>query len=164
MKKLLSLLSIIAAFTLSANAANTIDDRRETNIQGHVINSTTGEHIPYINVTIEGTTIGTTTDAEGHYMILDVPAGKYVIVASAIGYDTVQKEIVVVRGEHMHVNFETRESQVSLDAVVVSSNRNESTRREAPSLVSVIDTRLFETASAPTLADGLSFQSGLRVE
>ncbi len=164
MKKFLILFLTFAAHITAANASPEIDDRREMNIQGHVINSTTGEHIPFINVTIEGTTIGTTTDTEGHYMLINVPAGKHIIVASAVGYDTVQKTIVVTKGEHLHVNFETRESQVSLDAVVVSSNRNESTRREAPSLVSVIDTRLFETASAPTLADGLSFQSGLRVE
>ena len=167
MKRFLTLLlSIITSVTLisAANTSNIIDDRHESNIQGHVIDSTSGEHVPFVNISIDGTTIGTTTDIEGHYVLIGVPAGKYTISATAVGYDTISKEIVAIKGEHLHVNFETKQSQISLDAVVVSSNRNESTRREAPTLVSIVDARLFENASAPTLADGLSFQSGLRVE
>ena len=139
-------------------------DKCEATIHGHITDSRTGEHIPYITVTIDGTTIGTTTDATGHYTLYHVPVGKFVVSVSAIGYANQSKEVDVECGTDLNLNFQTTESQISLDAVVVSASRNETTRREAPSLVNIVDSKLFDKVSAPTIAEGLSFQPGVRVE
>jgi len=63
----------------------------DANIFGDV--QSDGEHIPFATVHIEGTTIGTATDITGHYMLIDLPPGKHVLVAAYIGYTTVRKEI-----------------------------------------------------------------------
>lgn len=60
--------------------------------------------------------------------------------------------------------MELEEDRVSLDAVVVSANRGETTRRLAPSLVNVLDGAVFNTTNSVTLAQGLNFQPGVRVE
>ena len=136
----------------------------EATIHGHVVDTNTKEHIPYITVTIDGTTIGTTTNSTGHYTLYHVPVGKFKVSVSAIGYANQTKEVEVACGDDILLNFETTESQISLDAVVVSANRNETTRREAPSLVNILDSDLLNKVSAPTIAEGLSFQPGVRVE
>ena len=136
----------------------------EATIHGHVIDTRTNEHIPFITVTIDNTTIGTTTNATGHYTLYHVPVGKFKVTVSAIGYNSQSKEVVVECGTDLQLDFETTESQVSLDAVVVSANRNETTRREAPALVNIVPGDLFNKVSAPTVAEGLSFQPGVRVE
>ncbi|MBQ5701475.1 MAG: carboxypeptidase-like regulatory domain-containing protein, partial [Alistipes sp.] len=137
----------------------------ETHIFGHVADSKTGEMLPYINVTIVGTNIGTVTDATGHYLLNDIPEDEpFTIEVSAVGYTTVTQVVKVNAGEPKEIDFVISEQQLSLDAVVVSANRNVTTRREAPSLVSVLDHRLFDVTSSPTVAEGLSFQSGVRVE
>ena len=136
----------------------------EATIHGHVLDTNTKEHIPYITVTIDGTTIGTTTNSTGHYTLYHVPVGKFKVSVSAIGYANQTKEVEVACGDDILLNFETTESQISLDAVVVSANRNETTRREAPSLVNILDSDLLNKVSAPTIAEGLSFQPGVRVE
>ena len=139
-------------------------DKCEATIHGHVTDSNTKEHIPYITVTIDGTTIGTTTDATGHYTLYHAPTGKLKVTISAIGYANQTKEIDVECGSDINLNFETSESQISLDAVVVSANRNATKRSEAPTLVNIVDVDLLNKVSAPTLAEGLSFQPGVRVE
>ncbi len=48
--------------------------------------------------------------------------------------------------------------------MVVSANRSETTRRLAPTLVNVVDLKLFETTNSSTLSQGLNFQPGVRVE
>ena len=68
------------------------------------------------------------------------------------------------KGRTLEINFEVEEEALSLDGVVVSANRNETTRRMAPSLVNVLDSKMFETTHATSLADGLNFQPGVRVE
>lgn len=51
-----------------------------------------------------------------------------------------------------------------LDQVVVTSSKSEVKRRESPSLVNVMTGKLLTTVGACSLADGLSFQPGVRVE
>ena len=136
----------------------------EATIHGHITDSRTKEHIPYLTVTIDGTTVGTTTDATGHYTLYHAPVGKLKITVSAIGYASVTKEVDVECGADLLLNFETTEEQISVDAIVVSANRNATKRSEAPTLVNIVDSDLLNKVSAPTLAEGLSFQPGVRVE
>ena len=136
----------------------------DANIVGHIIDKKSGEHLPYINVFLQGTTIGTVSDGTGHFYLKNLPEGKFTIVMKSVGYKTIEKEFVSKKGKTLEINFETEEDAVSLDGVVVSANRNETTRRLAPSLVNVLDTKVFDRANATSLADGLNFQPGVRVE
>jgi len=52
---------------------------------------------------------------------------------------------------------------VSLNEVVVSANRHVTLRKEASSLVKVIDRKLFENIQAGSLSDGLDYEPGVRV-
>ncbi len=135
------------------------------NITGHVVDAAEGNHIPYATVAIVGTTMGTAADGTGHFDIKNVEAGEYIIEASVMGYSPVQQRIVI-DGEtkNLELSFALTEDAMSLDQVVVSSTRSATLRRNSPNLVSMLSSELFNTVSAPTLADGLSFQSGVRVE
>ena len=64
----------------------------------------------------------------------------------------------------MEENFEIEEDLIALDGVVVSANRSETTRRMAPTLVNVMDVKVFENTNSSTLSQGLNFQPGVRVE
>ena len=136
----------------------------DANLFGHVVDKKTGEHLPYITVFLKGTTIGSVTDASGHYYLKNLPEGSFVLVAKSVGYRTVERPVTLKRGVTQEVNFEIEEDLVALDEVVVSANRSETTRRMAPTLVKVLDDKLFELKGASCLAEGLSFQPGVRVE
>lgn len=138
--------------------------KTDANINGHVVNKGTGEHVPYINISLKGTTIGVTTDGTGHYFLKNLPVGNCTLVASGIGYKTVEKALKLVSGKTLEVNFEIDEDKIQLDAVVVTANRNEVNRKESPSIVNVINPRVFETTNSVCLAQGLNYQPGLRVE
>ena len=83
---------------------------------------------------------------------------------SSVGYQTVTRRVVLKKGVTLEENFELEEDLVALDGVVVTANRNETTRRMAPTLVNVMDFKLFEQTNSTTLAQGLNFQPGVRVE
>ncbi len=59
--------------TVLINAAlfTEAQDHTDAVIIGHVVSK--GEHIPFVNIFLEGTNIGTTTDVTGHYMMVDLP-------------------------------------------------------------------------------------------
>ena len=144
---------------LSAGAQHT-----DAHIHGHVIDKATGEHLPYIVVMLKGTTIGVTTEHTGHYMIRNIPEGRFTIEVSAIGYKTQTREVNIAKGRSYEVNFTLEEDFVQIDGVIVSATRSETTRRMSPTLVNVVGMDTYDRTNATTVAQGLSFQPGVRVE
>ena len=159
MKRFFSALVAALCIVLSAKAQDT-----DAHIYGHVIDKTTGEHLPYIVVMLKGTTIGVSTENSGHYMMRNVPEGNFVLEVSAIGYKTQTREINVRKGMSYEVNFTLEEDYVQIDGVIVSATRSETTRRMSPTLVNVVGMDVYNKTNAVTVAQGLSFQPGVRVE
>ncbi len=143
---------------------HTPDKPTDAHLYGHVTDKTTGEHMAYINVRLEGTTIGVMTDATGHYFIKNIPQGTYTVVATSLGYASFEREVTLYPGESQELNFSILPEHFSLDEVVVTSNRNVTTRRMAPSLVKVLDVSTLSKVNAACIAEGLNFQPGVRVE
>ncbi len=59
-------------------------------ISGKITDKETGAPLPGVAVTIAGTTMGSLTDVEGQYFILNVPVGTYTVKAEIIGYGAVE--------------------------------------------------------------------------
>ncbi|MCK4530664.1 MAG: carboxypeptidase-like regulatory domain-containing protein, partial [Candidatus Marinimicrobia bacterium] len=55
-------------------------------VSGFISNLEDGEPIHYANVFLENTILGAVSNADGYYIILDVPDGVYTLTASVIGY------------------------------------------------------------------------------
>ena len=113
---------------------------------------------------LKGTTIGTTTDETGHYFLKNLSEGTFTVEVSSIGYKTERRTVQLTKGKTLELNFEIGEDHVALEGVVVSANRNETTRRMAPTLVNVVSVKTFENTNSTCLAQGLNFQPGVRVE
>lgn len=133
-------------------------------VQGYVRQEESKEPLPGVTISIKGTTVGTLTDATGHYVLFDVPVGKVTVVASGIGYTTKMQTIELQQRQNLNLDFTLQSKAVELDGVVVSANRSETRRRLAPTLVQVLTSKLFENINANNLSQGLSFQPGVRVE
>lgn len=136
----------------------------DAHIVGHVIDKDTKEHISFITVRLEGTAIGTNTDATGHYSLKNVPEGDFVIEASCVGYVTQKKKIKIVKDKTIEINFILAPDVLMLEQVVVTGNKSEVKRRNSSTLVNVVGAPVFDLVSACSLADGLNFQPGVRVE
>lgn len=157
--KLFSALLLFATFF--GVSASTLSD---ANIVGHVLERGSGEHIPGVTIHIEGTSIGATTDVSGHYSIHNITPGTYTVEAKCVGYVTQKHSVTVNARQTVELNFEIIPDALQLDQVVVTGNRSEVKRRESSSLIGILGAPTFELVSANSLADGLCFQPGVRVE
>jgi outer membrane receptor for ferrienterochelin and colicins len=142
----------------------TYASQRDANINGHVIDAKTGEHLPYVTIALKGTTVGITTDATGHYFLKDLPVGQFTLIASYLGYKTAEKQVNIESLKTLEVNFELEEENFSLSEVVVSATRNETKKQETGIIVNVLSGKLFEAVSSNNLSETMCFQPGLRVE
>ena len=55
--------------------------KSDANIIGHVLDKKTKEHLPYITIALKGTTIGTVTDATGHYFLKNGSSSNLVVIS-----------------------------------------------------------------------------------
>lgn len=152
---------ILLILTLLPAAAQRYSD---SGITGHVVEAGTGEHIPGITISIKGTSLGATTDASGHYAIRNITPGSYDVEARCVGYVTASRHVTVKADETLEINFTIEPDALQLDQVVVTGNRSEVRRRMSSTLVGVLGAPTLDLVSANSLADGLCFQPGVRVE
>ncbi|MFA7410332.1 MAG: TonB-dependent receptor [Bacteroidales bacterium] len=160
MKKYILLLIFLIALspTLPAQKAPT-----DANIIGHVIDED-GNHIPFATIAILGSAIGTTSDASGHFQLINLEPGTIVARAQFLGYKPKEQIIQVKLNQTLEVNFILQEDLLGLEEVVVTGDRNETNRTEATTLVNRLSPKLFKATQSITLSEGLDFCPGLRLE
>lgn len=76
------------------NLTTTIIFAQNGSVRG-VITTEAGQALPGVNVILWGTTIGSTTQADGKFEIKNVPEGKYTISVSMIGFVSYEHSVSV---------------------------------------------------------------------
>ena len=89
----------ILRITLLTLLAGSIMAGTTGKISGRVTDAETGVGLPGVNVIIENTSMGASTDVDGIYYIINVPVGTYAVKAGMIGYNTTKMTEVAVRGD-----------------------------------------------------------------
>ncbi|MEN8224069.1 MAG: TonB-dependent receptor [Bacteroidota bacterium] len=92
------------------------------NISGVVVDVETQQPLPFVNIWLDGTTIGTTSDDNGNYTLENISVGRYTVSAKMIGY--VQKsiaDIAVVPKRSTIVNISLLQSYIEMEEVVVKA-------------------------------------------
>jgi outer membrane receptor for ferrienterochelin and colicins len=157
MKSFVYILLILSIFTNSI-----IFSQTDANIFGDVKHD--GEHIANVTIYVKGTRKGTVTDKTGHYMLVNLPVGTHIIQARMMGYETVEKEIIIEQGQTIELNFTMEESSIDLEGIVITGTKTPKRISDSPVIVTVLDNATLESVNATDLSDGLNYQPGIRVE
>ena len=131
-------------------------------LSGTVVSN--GKALPFANVIVKGTTIGTVTDEAGVFSLCDLKKGAYTITVSAVGYKTTEIKVDIDDLERRILEIELKEDLLQLDEVVVSADRGMLKRTQAPVMVSTIAPALFASTQSVVAGEALSFTPGLRLE
>jgi outer membrane receptor protein involved in Fe transport len=115
-------------------------------IAGKVTDAETGEPLLGVNVIIDGTDLGASTDAEGDYFIVRIPPGVYSVRASMMGYAALnQTEVRVEIDRSVELNFGLTPTILEGELITVEAQRevikmdvsSSATRAQAEDIVSV---------------------------
>lgn len=104
MKKSIFLLLLLLCITLTGYAQQRVSG---------VVTVESGDPLPGVTVSVEGTTTGTVTDSEGNYS-LELPANATTLVFSFIGMETQEVEI----GNQSEIDIQLSPTVTELDEVV----------------------------------------------
>ncbi len=94
-------------------------------IRGFVYEESSGEPAMFSNVVLDGTKIGTVTDANGFFNLSQVPVGTYTINVSYIGFDAISSSVEVVPNKINNEKFYLKESSIQLNTIQLSAERQE---------------------------------------
>ena len=108
-----SVLSLLTPLALAAQQTGAI--------RGRVSDAATDQPVTDARVTIEQTTLGTTSLPNGQYALGGVPAGHHVLLVRRVGYAIARQDVDVPVADTTEVNVALRAAAVALDAIVVKS-------------------------------------------
>src|SRR5690606_30770476 len=86
-----------------------------------------GEPLPFVNVYIEGSYTGTTTNDDGFYKLDIKEAREVIVVFQFLGYKTKKEMVTPDAGTHL-LNVSLEPEAFSLDEVFISSTENPANR------------------------------------
>ena len=123
------LLTIIALLLMSPVAVDA-----QNQIRGIVVDSLTGETLPYASVVLKGTSRGAKTDMEGEFFFsANITTGT--LQVSFVGYDT--KEVTITKGKMTDLEIELVPSGIKLDEVVVKPKKQKYSKKDNPAVAFV---------------------------
>lgn len=153
MKRVLSTFALL----LAVNSAYS-----QAIIEGNVKDAN-NKPVPYASVYLKETRVGDEANNKGEYHISDVVHAKYTLVASAVGYKKMEKEISIT-GDVSNFNFQLI-SDTELEEVELYGSRNQRANKletltriplppnEQLQSISILSDKLIKQQNALTLSD-----------
>lgn len=118
---------VIVSFSILVTFSLTVWSQTGS-LEGVAIDKNSKELLPGVTVTIDGTTIGTSADFNGHFLIANVKPGKYKIKASYVSYNPVIVEnVAIVLGKTTKVELLLSENTNALKEVKIIGVRKTNT-------------------------------------
>lgn len=149
------LLSLLVMQAMSQNTAT---------LKGVITDENSKETLLGTTVFLKGTTTGTTSDLQGAYAIENIAPGKWVVVASFVGYSAQEKEVTLVAGQTLNLDFSLTADALGLDEVVVTGVVNQRSALESSVALTSLKQKFIQEFGAQTTAEIFKTIPGIRVE
>ena len=121
-----------------------------------------GHPLPFANVIVRGTSLGSITTEDGAFTIPHVPHGTALVTASAVGYESVSRQATIGADSPAVIQFVLQESTAQLQEVVISGTMKEVSKLESPVPVEVYTPVFFKANPVPSLFESMQNINGVR--
>ncbi|MGH7501616.1 MAG: SusC/RagA family TonB-linked outer membrane protein [Longimicrobiales bacterium] len=139
--------SAAAALILFAFGAAQVWAQQTGRITGRVVDAATNRPLAGAQVFLPPTGIGNITDADGRYLLQNVPPGEHTVTAQLVGYKQASTESTVTVGQTVVVNLSLAESAIQLDEIVVTGAGVATQRKKLGNTIGTIDASKVTTAA-----------------
>ena len=120
-----------------------------------------GSEIPYANVYLKKSKIGTSSDENGFYTLKNIPKDTYTLLVSSIGFKTKAIKITIKNTTTITKNITLLEDD-SLDEIVISGTLRPVSKTNSPVPVEVYSEAFFRKNPTPSVFESLQNVNGVR--
>ncbi len=156
-------LVVLASGSTLAVKASSLRTVSSGSIYGTVRDSD-GVSVPGVNVVLLESGLGTATDTSGNYSLDDIRPGSVQIRASAVGFRSVTRTILIEEGARVRLDFVLEVQILNVKEVVVTASRREQPVMSVPVSVSVLSTEDLAVRNVTGLEDALRTVSGVHIQ
>ncbi|MGD8779901.1 MAG: TonB-dependent receptor [Ignavibacteria bacterium] len=132
-------------------------------IKGTVKDALTNDPLPYANIILVGTSLGTATDPDGNYLIQQIPAGSYTVRATFIGYKSTEVSIEVKEDRTTEYNFTLETESILGDTLIVTAQAEGQKRAINEQITSIPIKNVVSAARIQELPDANAAESVSRL-
>jgi len=125
------------------------------------ITTENGDEIPYANVYLKKTKIGTSSDENGLYELNNIPKDSYTVIISSIGYKTKSINVTITNDKKITRNITLLEDD-SLSEIVISGTLRPVSKTNSPVPVEVYSETFFRKNPTPSIFESLQNVNGVR--
>ena len=133
---------------------------QKAQIVGEVMDGLTP--VPHANIYLEGTALGVASDENGKYRLQNIPIGSYVLKATAIGYYSYSKKIIITDIKTKHLSIFLEISTEQLEESVVTGTLKAVSRSESPVPVEVYSPTFLKKNPTASIFEALQNVNGVR--
>ncbi len=92
-------------------------------IQGKVLDAKNNEPLPFTNIIIWGTEIGSSSDLDGNFTFTGITPGYVRLAATSVGYENyISEDILVTNAKNAYIEIKMAETAIQLEEVVVKAS------------------------------------------
>ncbi|GAB4338191.1 MAG: TonB-dependent receptor [Calditrichia bacterium] len=131
-------------------------------IAGRVIDASTGEPLPGANIYVEGYPFGAATDIDGFFFIVNIPPGRYTIVAQVLGYEEVRVENVKVNVDlTTKLDYKLRPQALEMDEQITVVAERPLVQKDVTNSSTTISKEEIEVMPVESVNDLVSLEAGV---
>jgi outer membrane receptor for ferrienterochelin and colicins len=131
-------------------------------INGKISSSINGTPLIGANIYLENTNFGAASNNKGEFVINDVPAGKYTIIAEYIGYKLKERQTIIVQSDQqIRCDLEMYEEIYRADNIVITGTRSKRLIKDSPVATEVIHKDEIINLGAKNVGEVLEERAGI---
>lgn len=137
---------------------------QNTSIKGFIYDKDSGEPLSFVNVFIESTNYGASTNYEGYFVITNIPTGKYNIKVVYLGYKTIEEEIEIFSNNIFSKNYYLEQDATILSEIEISTEKEEQKNEVNTAIIKISPIQIRELpsiGSEPDIAQYLQVLPGV---
>jgi len=127
--------------------------QEDNSIKGFVYEESTGEPMMFTNVYLKGTTFGGSTNENGYFNINRIPDGRYTLLITSVGYDTIRESFNLSKGQSINRKYYMKETSQKLETVTITADKIEARTETKTSVITVTPKTITKIPSIGGQAD-----------
>ena len=132
---------------------------QNNSISGKILSN--GKALPFANVYLKNSNLGTSSDENGFYKIKNIPKRKFTIIISSLGYQKKSVQINFKENQQIKRTFSLSETE-SLEGIVISGTLKPVTKSNSPVPVEVYSKTFFKKNPTPSIFESMQNVNGVR--
>ncbi|MBW8838303.1 MAG: carboxypeptidase-like regulatory domain-containing protein [Gemmatimonadetes bacterium] len=148
--------ALIVAFAAALGSGTALAQGTQARLTGKITDKESGQPIPFAQIQLVGTNLGTQTNQQGVYVVRGLPAGSHTVRVIALGYQAGQQSVTVSATQETTQDFALAKAAFQLEAVVTTATGNQLTRELGNSIAKIETAKLVQQQPITAMQDVLN--------